>query len=153
MHSQSLLDAIENGLLDTSPNSAGSAVAAHMMGQIMDHCNSVKALGAGSDLDKTVLRKDHRRLDKMLTDMFLTLPCHLRFSTAQQGSGVAFFNICLHSASIYLHLAAIDGNLDEDKVMHQRRCRNGAGEVFLIMRMTIHLDASQVSNPRFTSVS
>lgn len=144
MYSQSLLDAIEHGLLDTSPNSSGSAVAAHMMGKIMDHCNNLKDFGTGSDRDKTVLRSDHRRLDQMLTNMFLRLPRQLRFSTAQQGSGVAFFNVCLHSAAIYLHLAAIDACLDEDKIIHQRRCWNAAGEVFLIMRMIIHLDTSQV---------
>lgn len=147
MKSHSLLDAIENGLLDTSPNSAGSAVAAHMMGQIMDHCNSLKDFGTDPDLDKTSPKDDHRRLDKILTDMFLRLPRHLRFSTAQQGSGVAFFNVCLHSAAIYLHLAAIDASLDQDKGVHQRRCWNAAGEIFLIMRMVVHLDTSQVRHP------
>lgn len=144
MYSQSLSDAIEHGLLETAPTSAGSVVAAHMMGQIMDHCNIVKESAMRPDPDRTTLRKDHRRLDKILTDIFLQLPRHLRFSTAQQGSSVAFFNICLHSASIYLHLAALDACLDEDKVGHRRRCRSAAGEVLLIMRMMIHLDASQV---------
>lgn len=145
MQSQSLPDAIEHGLLETSPVYAGSVVAAHVIGQIMDHCNAVKDSTMRPDSDKTALRKDHRSLDKMLMNIFLQLPLHLRFSTAQQGLSVAFFNICLHSASIYLHLAAIDGCLEEDGFDHRRRCQNAAGEVLLIMRMTTHLDPSQVN--------
>lgn len=153
MCSQPLPDAIELGLLETSPIYAGSVVAAHVMGQIMDHCNLVKDSGMRPDCDKTALRRDHRRLDNILLNIFLKLPRHMRFSTAQQGSSVAFFNTCLHSASIYLHLAAIDGSLDEDEIGHRRRCRSSAGEVLLIMRMMTHLDASQVPDKRQFSVS
>lgn len=118
----------------------------------MEHCNRAKELDQGDpSVTGRKLDEDHSRLDNLITRIFLSLPEHLRFSTARQGPAIAHFNMCLHGASICLHLAAIDRSQKElphsviSPLDSRRRCRNAVEGILLIIRNMAHLDPAQVS--------
>lgn len=121
------------------------------MGTIMNYRNKAKSRHSRKTSDVEKMRHDYLSLENMLTTTFLLLPPSFRFSTGQQGPDVAFLNICLHGASICLQLAAIEtsldvvDNTDTCSDHHSRLCKSAAGEIFLIMRMTMHIDPSKVS--------
>lgn len=151
---QTLAHALDNGLNQDASPFAATVLTACIMGRIMDHCSHLKDLGTDTTFNYENLVHEQKTLDNIITNTFLSLPEHLRFLTARQGPIVAFLNMCLHAASICLHSAAIDRSAQcvQDTggtSISQRRCRNGAEGILLIMRISAHLDPAQVSHRCF----
>jgi len=154
---QTLFDAVQNGLSNDASPVAAMTLASYIMGRVMQHIAKVRALddNTATALEHTRLNQEHSELDGIISKTFFTMPSHLRFSTARQGPVIAQFIMTLHAASISLHLTAMEHrampqNRDPKAVsVHQRRCRNSAEEIVLSVELQAHVDPALVSAIRY----
>lgn len=91
----------------------------------------------------------HRVIDDILLNTSLALPSHLRLPNGVGDPNVVFLNMCIHTATICLHQAAIfkaDAHRMTAKVSAESkiRCITSASEIVSIMRMISHQDLSTV---------
>lgn len=147
--SQTLRDALEHGLSQSTSANAGQIVMTCIMGDVMRHRENVKDLVAGAAFEPAELSRAHERLDHLLTTLVLSLPENLRFSAMNIKPDVSIFVMAIHAATIFIHMAAIDCSTHqvwarEVVSVSQQRCRNAAEEIVLMTKVSAHLNPAKV---------
>lgn len=134
--------------LSSHSSFSGVVMLACLFGRNLTHLHRPNPYDNESDLNGDFWTR-HRTIDNILLNTSLGLPDHLRLPAGMTDPNVVFLNMCLHSATICLHQAAIfkadKNNLglnvtNESKV----RCITAATEVASFMRMISHIDLSAV---------
>ena len=134
--------------LSSHSSYSGVVMLACLFGRNLTHLHRPNLYDNESDLNGDFWTR-HRTIDNILLNTSLGLPDHLRLPAGMTDPNVVFLNMCLHSATICLHQAAIfkadKNNLglsvtNESKV----RCITAATEVASYMRMISHIDLSAV---------
>ena len=127
---------------------SGVVMLACLFGRNLTHLHRPNANDNESDMNGDFWKR-HRLIDNILLNTSLGLPDHLRLPAGMADPNVVFLNMCLHSATICLHQAAIfkadKNNLganvsNESKV----RCITAATEIASSMRMISHIELSTV---------
>lgn len=134
--------------LSSHSSYSGVVILACLFGRNLTHLHRPSVHDNENDLNGGFWTR-HRMIDNILLNTSLGLPDHLRLPAGMTDPNVVFLNMCLHSATICLHQAAIfkadKNNLgvnvsNESKV----RCITAATEIASYMRMISHIDLSAV---------
>ena len=130
---------------------AAVAVLATLYGRNLTHLHRPDPNDRPEDPNHGEFWKRHHAMDKILTNIALFLPDHLRLRARVRDPNIIFVNLNIHTSTICLHQAAI---LKAEKyqlgmeIMKEStdRCFIAAGEISGIVKMTSHLDIGNVSN-------
>jgi hypothetical protein len=101
------------------------------------------------DLSRGEFWKRHRKMDNVLSNVFMFLPDRLKLPQGIRDMSVVFLNMNIHTSVICLHQAAILAaqrhNLDPNfiKQCHERSIM-AAEEITNIMRLVTHLNPDDV---------
>lgn len=139
---------LEPGGAATIGSLAGAAVMCSIFGRNLIHLHRGTPEDNETNLNgKFWLR--HRSLDSVILNIALSLPDNLRLPSSINDQNAVFVNLCVHTATICLHQAAIfkaDSNSLPQHVAAESkvRCITAAAEIASIMRMISHTDLSAV---------
>lgn len=97
----------------------------------------------------------HRAMDNVMSNTFLFLPDNLRLPWGARDMKTVFLHMNLHTAAICLHQTAIvtsERNYLDPAFTRQYRSRSliAAEEIVNAMKLSSHVDPSQVSRFRIT---
>ena len=128
----------------------GVVLSAALFGHNFKHLHRTGPNERPDDLANGEFWKRHRRMDNVLSNIFMFLPDHLRLPNALRDMNVVFLHMNLHASVICLHQAAIlmlERHRLDPAVIRQTWARSlmAAEEIVMIMRLVSHIDASNVS--------
>lgn len=144
-----LSDAMQPGGIPRLSSFAGVIVMASIFGRNLGHVHRPGPEDQAGDLNGPFWKR-HRALDKMLSDISLGLPDHLRIPSGLPDSNVVFLNMSIHTSTIGLHQAAISkaekhrlpANVRRDSRI---RCITAAAATTSVMKAISHLDLGSVA--------
>jgi len=147
MPTLSLQEARESKQTGYSPW-AGTIVMTSIFGRNLTHLHRPTLDDRENDLNGSFWQR-HRAIDGILLGINLKIPDYLRLPAGLPNPNVIFFNMCIHTAAICLHQAAIfkaDKNCMPQSISAESktRCMSAASEIAGIMRLISHLDLGTV---------
>jgi hypothetical protein len=88
-------------------------------------------------------------MDNVLSNTFMFLPDQLRLPSGLRDMNVVFLHLNIHTSAICLHQAAVATasryNLDQNFInQSQTRCLMAADEITNVMKLTCHVDPTNV---------
>ncbi|TVY37892.1 Citrinin biosynthesis transcriptional activator [Lachnellula occidentalis] len=125
----------------------GVVLAAALYGHNYHHLHWSGPNENPEDISNGEFWKRHRKMDNILSNVFMFLPDHLRLPYGLSNMNTVFVHMNIHASSICLHSAAV---LTAEKhkigptIIRQSRARSlmAAEEISNIMRLVTHVDAS-----------
>ena len=130
----------------------GVVLAASLYGKNYEHLHRSGKNEDPRDINNGEFWKRHRKMDNVLSNVFLFLPDHLRLPYGLRDMNIVFFHMNIHASSICLHNAAVvtaERHKTGPTIIRQSRARSlmAAEEISNLMRLITHADASNV-NPQ-----
>ena len=124
----------------------GVVLAAALYGHNYQHLHRTGPNENPEDISNGEFWKRHRKMDNVLSSVFMFLPDHLRLPYVN----IVFLHMNIHASSICLHNAAVltaERHKTGSTIIRQSRARSlmAAEEISNLMRLVTHVDASKVS--------
>ncbi|KAI6714041.1 C6 transcription factor Prf [Diplocarpon mali] len=128
----------------------GVILSAALYGKNFEHLHRTGSNETG-DPANCEFWKRHRKMDNLLSNIFMFLPDHLRLPAGLRDMSVVFMHMNIHSSSICLHQAALvtaaKHNLSSNITLQsQARCLMAAEEITNIMRLICYVDISTLNS-------
>ena len=135
----------------------GVVLAAALYGHNYYHLHRKGPDENPEDISNGEFWKRHRKMDNVLSNVFMFLPDHLRLPFGLSDMNTVFLHMNIHASSICLHNAAVftaERHKTGSTIIRQSRTRSlmAADEISNIMRLVTHVDASKVS-PRCNAIT
>jgi hypothetical protein len=127
----------------------GVILSVCLLGHNFKHLHQTGPNEQPEDLANGEFWKRHRKMDNVLSNMFMFLPIHLRLPGGMRDMNIVFLHMNIHASTICLHQAAVltaERNKINPNFIQQCRARSfmAAEEIANIMKLISHLDASNV---------
>jgi hypothetical protein len=137
------------GISQISPF-GGVVLAAALYGHNYQHLHRTRHNEHPEDPSNGEFWKRHRKMDNVLSNVFMFLPDHLRLPYGLRDMNIVFLHMSIHASSICLHNAAVitaERHNTGSTIIRQSRARSlmAAEEISNLMRLVTHVDASIVS--------
>ena len=146
----SLTEALSSDGASQLSSFGGVVVMACLFGRNLNHLHRQHPDSDDDSASNNSFWRRHRTLDNILLNVSIGLPDHLRVPNALDDPNVVFVNMCIHTATICLHQAAIF-KADREKLPSnisaesKVRCITAAGEIASIMRIIACKEINLVS--------
>lgn len=131
----------------------GVILSAALYGHNFSHLHRSSENENPADISNGDYWKRHRKMDNVLSNVFMFLPDHLRLPYGLRDMNVVFLHMNIHASSICLHQAAVitaEKHKTGSSIIRQSRARSlmAAEEISNLMRLVTHVDPSNVSFAR-----
>ncbi|TVY56061.1 Citrinin biosynthesis transcriptional activator mrl3 [Lachnellula cervina] len=129
----------------------GVILAAALYGHNYHHLHRTGPNENPEDISNGEFWKRHRKMDNVLSNVFMFLPDHLRLPHGLSDMNTVFLHMNIHASSICLHNAAVftaERHKTGSTIIRQSRARSlmAAEEISNIMRLVTHVDASKMNS-------
>lgn len=128
----------------------GVILAAALHGQNYRHLHQTDPNENPGDIPNGEFWKRHRKMDNVLSNIFMFLPDHLRLPYGLRDMNIVFTHMNIHASSICLHKFAImtaERHQIDSNIVRQSRARSlmAAEEIVNLMRLVAHVDPSKIN--------
>jgi hypothetical protein len=153
---QTLQDALENGLSPVTSAFAAFVVQASILRRNVQHASTVANNTEMSEAQKTKFWEQHHLLDNLITIILMSRSENIRLSGTAPNPLLIKFASGMHAFTLSLHQTAIKFarkyGADKSQIARSAtRCRQKADEIIDLIRSIAHIDHKKVSSVQMAS--